>query len=242
MTRQQRFKYEMFIRVRDFGAGHAALFPDGSKGREAFARVAAALTTIDDRQKDHMLGLAEARRVKKATRDAVYTCMKTIATAARRVTKGEPSELKFVLPRKRRVSAELSAARLFLESAAARKQDFERFALPPNFLPEFQARVDELQQASELRISSRTVRSRAQAGTSEALAEGLDACRDLDVIVALTTSNSDPSTFAAWQTARRIDVWAPSQSQRELTSPPPAPVAPASAPTSSPVADLAKAS
>lgn len=112
----------MFVRVRDFGVAHAALFPETSSGAQAFARVTAALAAIDQKQKDHMLGLAEARRVKKATR-------------------------------------------LFLESAATRQKDLERFGLPPTFLADFQARVDQLQQASEVRISSRTVRSRAQPGT-----------------------------------------------------------------------------
>ena len=86
MTRQQRFKYEMFVRVRDFGAAHAALFPESSKGGQAFARVSSAVAEIDEHMKNHVLGRAEARRVKAATRGAVYEYMKTIAMAARRVT------------------------------------------------------------------------------------------------------------------------------------------------------------
>ena len=38
MTRRQRFKYEMFVRVRDFGVARAALFPEASKSGQAFAR------------------------------------------------------------------------------------------------------------------------------------------------------------------------------------------------------------
>ena len=31
MTRKQRFKYEMFVRVREFGTAQAALFPESSQ-------------------------------------------------------------------------------------------------------------------------------------------------------------------------------------------------------------------
>lgn len=114
MTRQQRFKYEMFVRVRDFGAAHAALFPEASKGGQAFARVLAAVAALDEQQQAHLLGLAEARRIKAATRDAVFDYMKTIAAAARRFTQRDPAESPFVLPRKRRVGTELVTARRFM--------------------------------------------------------------------------------------------------------------------------------
>ena len=71
MTRQQRFKHEMFVRVRHFGAGHAGLFPESSRGGRAFARVSSAVAEIDEHMKNHVLGRAGARRVKAATRGAV---------------------------------------------------------------------------------------------------------------------------------------------------------------------------
>jgi len=82
MTKEQRFKFEMFVRVRDFGLVHAALFPEASKGGQAFARVSSAVAEIDEHMKDHVLGRAEARKVKAATRGAVFEFLKTIAKAA----------------------------------------------------------------------------------------------------------------------------------------------------------------
>lgn len=32
MTREQRFRHEMFVRVCDFGIAHTALFPEASRG------------------------------------------------------------------------------------------------------------------------------------------------------------------------------------------------------------------
>ena len=204
MTRQQRFKHEMFVRVRDFGAAHAVLFPESSKGGQAFARVSSAVAEIDEHMKNHVLGRAGARRVKAATRGVVYEYMKTIAMAARRVTEREPGASPFRMPRHRSLSAELATARAFIEEAATRQAAFEQFGLPPTFISDFRTLVHELQQAADARISSKTVRRKALAGIKTVLAQGLDAARDLDVIVAIA-ARQDPTTFAAWRSARRIE-------------------------------------
>jgi hypothetical protein len=205
MTRQQRFKYEMFVRVRDFGTAHAALFPETTRGGQAFARVLAAVAASDEHLKNHVLGRGEARRIKAATRESVFEYLKTLAAAARRVTRVEPAVNPFVLPRGRNLAAELSTARAFMEEAATRQAEFEQFGLPPTFIADFRALMDQLQQAADVRLSSRTARRKAQAGISTALAQGLDAARDLDVIVAIATRHADPATFAAWTSARRIE-------------------------------------
>ena len=157
----------------------------------------AAVAALDEQQQAHLLGLAEARRIKAATRDAVVDYMKTIAAAARRFTLQDPAESPFVLPKKRRLGTELVTARRFMAAAAPRQKDFEDFGLPSTFLSDFKALVDQLQQATDVRLSSKTTRRKAQAGIVDALAEGLDAVRDLDVIVAIATREQHPSTFAA---------------------------------------------
>ena len=204
MARQQRFKYEMFVQVRDFGAAQAALFPELSKGGQALARVPLTVAVIDEHMKNHVLGRAGARRVKAATRGVVYEYMKTIAMAARRVTEREPGVSPFRMPRHRSLSAELATARAFIEAAATRQAAFEQFGLPPTFISDFRTLVHELQQAADARISSKTVRRKAVAGIKTVLAQGLDAARDLDVIVAIA-ARQDPTTFAAWTSARRIE-------------------------------------
>lgn len=235
MKRLQRFKYEMFVRVRDFGAAHAALFPEGSTGGQAFARVVAATAAIEQHLKDHVVGKAEARRIKATTRGSVADYLKTIAAAARRVTRAESAVNPFVLPKRRSLAAQLSTARAFLQEAASRQAGFEKFGLPPTFISDFQALVDQLQQAVDVRLSSKTARRKAQAGVVHALAEGLDAIRDLDVIVAIATRVQAPTTFAAWTAARRIEGLA-SITGKDVPTPPtvsepvvaPAPTPPAS--------------
>jgi hypothetical protein len=134
----------------------------------------------------------------------VFEFLKTLALAGRRATLAEAGVSPFRLPRQRSLSKELATARAFIEEAATRQAAFERFGLPRDFLAEFQTMVGALQRASDVRISSKTVRRRALAGIRTALAQGLDAARDLDVIVAIA-ARRDPTTIAAWRSARRIE-------------------------------------
>ncbi|MEZ5417438.1 MAG: hypothetical protein R2708_08845 [Vicinamibacterales bacterium] len=205
MKKVQRLKYEMFVRVRDFGAEHTALFPEGTIGGQAFARVLAAAAKFEEQLKDHVLGRGEARRIKAATRDAVFDQLKTIAAAARRLTRAESGANPFQMPVRRNLAVVLSTARAFMQAAASRQAEFEKFGLPPTFIADFGALVDQLQQAADVRLSAKTARSKAQAGINVALADGLDAVRDLDVVVAIATRQTDPATFAAWTAARRIE-------------------------------------
>ncbi len=204
MTREQRYKYEMFVRVHDYGTAHQDLFPESSTGGRTFAMVAAALAKIDEHLKNHVLARAEARRVKVATRAAVFNYMKIVAHAARRATRNEPNDSPFRMPRRRTLKVELSTALAFIDEAEARQGEFVRLGLPTTFVSDFRALVDTLQKATNLRLSSKTVRRHAMAGLATALAEAFDAVRELDVVVALATRN-DPTNYAAWQSARRIE-------------------------------------
>ena len=70
MPKHQRFKYEMFVRVRDYGITHTELFPESSTGGQTFAKVTATVAAIDEHLKNRVLATAEARKVKAATRAA----------------------------------------------------------------------------------------------------------------------------------------------------------------------------
>ena len=262
MKKVQRFKYEMFVRVRDFGAEHASLFPEGTIGGQAFARVLAAAAKVEDQLKEHVLGQGEARRIKAATRDAVFDQLKTIAAAARRFTRAESGANPFQLPTRRNLATVLSTARAFMQSAELRKAEFEKFGLPSTFIADFGAQVTQLQLAADVRLSAKTARGRAQAGIEVAIADGLDAVRDLDVVVAIATRQADPVTYAAWTAARRIEGQnrAPAAAEAPASQPeapaqpapvpvavaptaPPQPIVPsAPVPASPPVGELEKAS
>jgi hypothetical protein len=204
VTRAQRFRYEMFVRVRDFGAAHMTLFPETSRIGQAFARVAGEVAAIEEHRKDHVVGTAEARRVKATTRAAVFDYMKTIALAARRVTRPDVKENPFRVPSRRNLELELATARAFIEQAEQRHDEFVAFGLPATFLSDFTTLVDNLQQAVDGRLGSRALRRKASAGTRSAIARASEVIRDLDALLAIAL-HQDPDTFAAWSAARRIE-------------------------------------
>ena len=93
---------------------------------------------------------------------------------------------------------------LFIQELDERQAAFARLDMPPAFVDDFRALVNELQRAQDVRLSSRTVRRQALAGIEAELEQGMDAARDLDAMVAIAT-DGDPATYAAWTSARRIE-------------------------------------
>lgn len=212
MTRDQCYRYEMFIRVRGFGKMHEDLFPPLSTGGRAFARVAEALATIDRHQRAHIIASASTR-IKKTRRASVFRDMKMIALAARRLVRQDARGNPFRLPRPRGLARELAAARAFLDEAGKRPDDFAALGLPSAFMNEFKRKVDDLQTVIDARLNSQADRRQARAGIATAIADGFDAALELDVVVTATT-REDPVTFAAWGAARHVTRRRPSASKR----------------------------
>ena len=204
MTKTQRYRYEMFVRVRDFGRAHSELFAESSTGGKTFAHVAAAVAAIDDHMKNRVVAKAEARRGESATREAVFSGMKTIAKVARRVTRGTTTARIFVMPRRRSFKVELATAKAFAEQAEKRQEQFLRFGLPPVFVSDFSALVNELQQTESVRLSSKTLKRQAQEGIREVIKDTLNDVRDLDALVEIAMRH-DPVSLAAYDSARRIE-------------------------------------
>jgi hypothetical protein len=194
----------MFVRVRDFGARHQALFSETSSGVATVARLTAAMEALDDQLMKRVVARAEARKVKKTTRRALTDYMKALAFTGRRVAVSEPGMNPFRMPRRQSAGALLSAARVLMQEAEKREAEFVRLGLPPAFLSEFQAVLNDMDTAVSVQINSRTARQRAQAGFEGALVDGLDAIRTLDVIVR-NQLRADPVLLAAWGAARQIE-------------------------------------
>lgn len=216
MTKTQRYKQEMLVRVRDFGAAHRELFPESSPAGEKFAQVAAAVAAIDEHLKNRALGSARAYGVKASTRAAVSVYMKTLAKAARRITRGERDESPFRLPRRKTLTVKVATARAFLEEAEKRQAQFVEIGLPPTFISDFRVLVNELSAAADVRLSSKNKRGEAQEGIAAAVRLGHDIVRDLDVIVEIATRH-DPVAAAGWRSARRIEALWPSSSTTSKT-------------------------
>jgi hypothetical protein len=204
MTKGQRRKYEMFVRVRNFGVVNRDVFPETTGGGQTFAQVAEAVATIEEHLTRREQARAEARKVKATTRAAVTRYMKAIAATGRRVAEREPGTHPFRMPARKSAPVILTTARLFMEAAERRTEKFVGLGMAPTFLADFRKLVDELAQAIALQQDSRGSRRRAQAGIERTLALGFAAVRDLDVTVG-NALRDDPIRLAQWDGARRIE-------------------------------------
>ena len=119
----------------------------------------------------------------------------------------------FRLPPRRTLKVEISTARTFIAEAQKREEKFIELGLPPTFISDLTSLVDELEEAVNVRLTSKTKRGEAQAGIASALAKGFDVILDLDVTVDVV-ARQDPVLAAAWRSARRIE----GQGTRQSTS------------------------
>jgi hypothetical protein len=204
MKRQQKHRYEMFVRVRDFGAANSALFPSSSTGGRAFARVTAAVAEIEGHLKNRVVARAEARKIKATTRAAVVASMRTITATGRRAARWEGAKGAFRMPRVRSAKALVHTARALADEARKREAEFVRLGLPATFISDFDALVNTLEQAVNTRMNSVHQRRWAQAGLASAFAQGLEDIRELDVVVP-NALRDDTARLAQWQRARHID-------------------------------------
>ncbi len=204
MTRDQRYRYEMFVRVRDFGNSYPALFPAATRGGQTFAAMTAAVAAFDECLQRRVIVRVEAGRVKRATCTEVIDYMKALCRTSRQVTRGEAVRNPFVMPVKRSMSALLAAARTFVDEARMRERAFIDFGMPPAFVGEFTRLVERLEMAAAIQNNGRSSRARVQTAIETAICDGMEAARALDVI-ATNVLRHDPATLAQWRRARRID-------------------------------------
>ncbi|MCC7043455.1 MAG: hypothetical protein IT183_06315 [Acidobacteria bacterium] len=204
MRKETNAKYEVLVRVNDFGTAHGELFPASSVGGQAFAEVAKSVADFETHFGDAVRAAEEARRVKAGKRRAVIEGLKAISHTGRGWATRATGQNLFRLPSRKSATAILEAARRFMADAEPRKAEFVRMGLPPDFLTELRAAVDAFARAIEGRRAGRLQARKARAAIDASLARGSAALRTLDIVV-VNAVRRDPVVAAAWDGARRIE-------------------------------------
>ena len=86
-------RYEMLVRVRDFGTAHPHLFPPSTLGDQAFATVAAVVTQLSEHAATQLSGRGTAREgttSKAVAREALREDLDAIIRTARAVALDMP--------------------------------------------------------------------------------------------------------------------------------------------------------
>jgi hypothetical protein len=204
MTSNETRKYEMLVRVRDFGTTHGHLLPESTRAREQFTTVAAAVKALSQHAVTKMSGKQEGKRTKTAARDALDDRLQAMALTARALARDTPGFAdKFLIPRPLSDQALLTAGRLFARDAEPFKDQFLAHAMPQTFIADLIADVDTFEQAIHEREAGKGGQSAARASMTAALASGTAAVQKLDAMVR-NHLRDDATTTALWRSARRV--------------------------------------
>lgn len=230
MKDTERLRYEMFLRVRTFGASREAEFPPTTLAGELFAGLNGIIEEIDGHTAAQTSGQSaamESTGSKSAARDELRRDLEAISRTARVMARTIPGlENKFRSPRSISDQALLALARAFASDALPLKLEFTRRGLPDDFLDDLAADIEAFEQAVNQQIQKREAQVTATAALDDAIERGVDTVRELDVIMRnkLATNHA---ALAAWLSASHIER-TPRRAARSSSSPDVQPPAPAS--------------
>jgi hypothetical protein len=223
MDDKERSCNEMFQRVEDFSAARLADFPVGSRGRELFALVSAAIADFDKHSAAQSSGASDARRStsnKDAARSALREDLDQISETARAMAfEVDGLDQKFRLPRYLNDQKLRETARAFAADAPAFKATFIRYEMPADFLEDLAADITEFEAASQHQNIGIENQVTGSVGVATAREQGMNAVRQLDAVVR-NKYRSDPATLAAWERARHIERTTRAKKNTPAASPP----------------------
>lgn len=238
MNRSQRVRYEMLLRVRDFGATYADRFPESSGAARAFAEVARLTAMIQEMDAKRIVAVREGQRARVDQRKLMLNRMKAIVRTSRAIRSATGSRLRLAMPNRRSDTTMVLAARAFLHETEPYQDQLEGFGLPAAYLTELRSTADVFEAALKARRAGRSGVAFARAAITAALGEGADLARTLDVIVHNLIGH-DPAAMAAWTRDRRLVTWRGDAPATVATEPAsaggPAPVAVPAPPTVEPL-------
>ena len=226
MNAVQSRRYEMLVRVEDFGDAHADLFPESSLARRTFAIVAEAVQQLNAHTVSK-LSAVPGMTTKALARADLTDRLEAISQTARILAEDTPDlEEKFVLPRILTNQALLMTARVFAQDADPLKDRFIAHVMPETFLADLGEAIGRFEQATHQREAGKDERIAARKRIEAAVTSGLAAVRALDAMVA-NRLRDDPATVAVWKRDRRVQY--PNRPRIVVDAPDPNAVAPAAA-------------
>jgi len=228
MNELENKRYQMLIRVREFGARHASAFPADAFGGQTFAEVGAVITELAGYATTQSVGRGSARErtVSQATaRAALDEHLLAINVTARAVALDTPGrETQLRRPRHGTDQALSTAGRAFAADAVPRAGAFQKHAMPAHFVDALHADLAALEEAISGRARRRDSHVTATASLDATVDRGIKAVRRLHAMVR-NKLRDDPAALAAWESAshgaRRARTVVPPEPEPPQPSTPP---------------------
>jgi hypothetical protein len=217
------WRYEMFLRVREYGAARLTEFPVTTLAGELFADLNQLITAIEAataKQASERSAALESSDSKSAARDELRRDLEAISRTARALALSRPGlEDKFRAPRSIGDQALLTLARAFAADALPLKDDFIRRGLPEDFLEDLASDIEAFEQAINRKIQTQEAQVAATATIDPLIERGINIVRELDAIMRNKYAN-DAGALAAWLSASHTQRPARRQSTASPTNTP----------------------
>lgn len=208
MDDRERRRYDMFVRVRQFGVENTADFPAGTIGAVQFNEIRSIINLIDQLAANQTASFGDARFAfvgKDTARENVRDDISEIARTARSMVYQFPGiDVKFRMPRGNNDQQLLAAARAFHAEATPQSADFIAYGLPADFLTDLQTDIDTFEAALEPTSAAIDAQVEATAEIGAAVRRGMVAVRILNGVVRNRYRN-DVGKLAAWTSASHIE-------------------------------------
>lgn len=206
MNDSDRRRYEMLVRVKQFGIDNAADFTGIATAK--FEEIGDKVDNTEVKSAAQQAGFGQAAQqfeVKDTARENLRDEMSAIARTARSMEysfNGISEQFRF----HRSLTDEtlLARGRAFAAAAVARQADFIAYGLPATFIADLTAAADAFEVTFATAASATADQVAATAETAGFIREGLIAKRVLDGIVR-NRYGDNPGKLAAWLSASHVE-------------------------------------
>jgi hypothetical protein len=202
-------RYNMLVRVREFGTAHPDLFPADSLGARTLAELGDIVDRLGASVMSESSGRSAARQgtvSKTSARQALRVALETIARTARGIAVDTPGVAGgFLVPDGKNDHELAIAARRFAEDAAPLSASFIAHGLPASFVADLQATLALFERATSGRATAREAHVGARAGINAGIDAAFAILPRLDAIVENRVAG-EPSLLATWRSARHVEA------------------------------------
>jgi len=148
MTNRQLRRYEMLVRVSEFGSARRDQFPESSRAGQAFATVGEVVMRLRDRAVAQLALKQQGARARAAARAALELMLESMSRTARIIQADEPDfPNTFQAPERESAQAVLTAARLFARDIEAVAKQFVDHGMPETVVADFKGALEAYEQA-----------------------------------------------------------------------------------------------
>ncbi|MBK9527397.1 MAG: hypothetical protein IPO41_03545 [Acidobacteria bacterium] len=206
MNDNDRRRYEMLVRVKQFGIDNAGDFSGIATTK--FTEIDAIVGATDSEAAKQQAGFGEAAQ-QFEVKDSVREDLRDEMSAISRTAKSMEYEFdgiadKFRFQRNMNDVEMLAKARAFVTEATPYNADFIAYGMPTTFAADLTALADAFEASFATTASATAEHVAATAETASKIREGMIAVRTVDGIVQNKYAN-DPGKLAAWLSAKHVE-------------------------------------